>query len=407
MKIYIRILAVLLCAAAGADSVQAQDLSTNRPFIWRQPCEPLWPFDESQTAAANWVANADCYSSLWIDERSLVSSSLFSPVPTSPLELATSLADGPEVTAFPAGFLWRGQSPDGVDSQDHPNGGGTGLADYHPSVVHKNNTQAHPHTGGVDPTDPTAILTQIQLQNRFGVESYDASGYANTFVFQPVLPYPVAMPGLKEIMPFHIVRPTLPFPAPTADPDGPLGVQGGMGDLTILDVGIHPTSFGNIAFGYSLIAPTSTDSQLGLGEWQFGPTVGFVYKKVPKTLLGAVAQMPFSLESSHKEIDLQIIAVRHLPHQTYIRWGDTFWTFNTDTGAYNIPIEIAFGKVFKKGLFGLPNNVFVMPYYTPDGLHSGPGGDKWGVKLNVTLLFPEKKLKPLLGFLWGDDSCCH
>lgn len=303
-------------------------------------------------------------------------------------------------------YVVRGQSPG--DLLDHPSGTGTGLAEHHPSVVHKNNTQMHPHSGGVDPTDPTAILTQIQLQNTFGVESYNASGYANTFVFQPVLPFPVAMPGLKELFPAHIVRPTLPFPAPTADPDGPLGVQGGMGDLTILDVAIHPTSWGNIALGYSLIAPTSTHPQLGLQEWQLGPTVGLIYKKIPKTLLGFVAQMPFSLESEASSIDVQLTYVRHLPHQSYVRWGDTFWTFNTDTGAYNMPIQIAFGKVFKKGIFGLPNNVFVMPFYTPEGMHSGPGGDKWGVKLNVTLLFPDKKLDPLLGFLCGDSShCCR
>jgi hypothetical protein len=281
------------------------------------------------------------------------------------------------------------------------------MAEHHPSVVHKNNTQAHPHSGGVDPTDPTAILTQIQLQNNFAVESYNASGYANTFIVQPVLPFPVAMPGLKEFFPAHIMRPTLPFPAPTADPDGPLGVQGGMGDLTILDVGIHPTSWGNIALGYSLIAPTSTHPQLGLQEWQLGPTAGLIYKKIPKTNLGFVAQMPFSLEGEHSEVDLQIVFVRHLSASTYIRWGDTFWTFNTDTGAYNMPIEIAYGKVFKRGLFGVPNNVFVMPYYTPEGMHSGTGGAKWGVKLNVTLLFPDKKFGPLLGFLWGDDGHCR
>jgi hypothetical protein len=217
------------------------------------------------------------------------------------------------------------------------------------------------------------------------------------------------MPGLKEFFPHHIMRPTLPFPAPTADPDGSLGVQGGMGDFTILDVGVHATSWGNIALGNSVIAPTSTHPQLGLQEWQLGPTVGLVYKKIPKTILGFVAQMPFSLESEASSIDVQLTYVRHLPNQTYIRWGDTFWTFNTDTGAYNMPIEIAFGKVFKKGLLGLPNNVFVMPFYTPEEMHSGPGGDKWGVKLNVTLLFPEKKLDPLLGFLWGDSSrrCRH
>ncbi|GAF72274.1 unnamed protein product, partial [marine sediment metagenome] len=259
-----------------------------------------------------------------------------------------------------------------------------------------------------DPTDPTAILTQIQMQNTFTFETYNASGYANTAVVQPVLPFPVAMPGLKEFAPFHIVRPTLPFPAPTADPDGPLGVQGGMGDFTILDVAIHPTSWGNIAFGYSLIAPTSTDPQLGLQEWQFGPSLGLIYKKVPKTNLGLVAQVPFSLESDAQEVDVQVVAVRHLPNEWYLRWGDTFSTFNTATGAYNIPIQPAIGKVVKKGLFGLPNNIFLAGEYTPGDLHSGTGGSLWGIKLNVTLLMPEAKLNPLLGFLWGDDKhACH
>ena len=34
------------------------------------------------------------------------------------------------------------------------------------------------------------------------------------------------------------------------------------------------------------------------------------------------------------------------------------------------------------------------------------GREKWGVTLNVTLLSPNKKLGPLLGFLWGDDGHC-
>ena len=61
------------------------------------------------------------------------------------------------------------------------------------------------------------------------------------------------------------------------------------------------------------------------------------------------------------------------------------------------------------GDWGAPDRHF---FYTPDELHSGTGGDQWGVKLNCTFLFPEKKLKPLLGFLWGEDRhrshsrCC-
>ena len=40
-------------------------------------------------------------------------------------------------------------------------------------------------------TDPSAPLTQLQFQNLFNFETYDASGYANTAIVQPVLPFPV------------------------------------------------------------------------------------------------------------------------------------------------------------------------------------------------------------------------
>ena len=97
----------------------------------------------------------------------------------------------------------------GQDGDEAPAGGGAGAAAA---------------------TDPSAILTQLQIQNVFTPKTYDASGYKNTLILQPVLPFPVAMPGLKEFFPNHIMRPTLPIIAPSADPDGPLGVQGGLGD---------------------------------------------------------------------------------------------------------------------------------------------------------------------------------
>ena len=65
--------------------------------------------------------------------------------------------------------------------------------------------------GAAEATDPTALLTQLQIQNVMTFESFNGSGYANTAVLQPVLPFPVAMPGLKELFPSHIIRPTLPF----------------------------------------------------------------------------------------------------------------------------------------------------------------------------------------------------
>jgi hypothetical protein len=253
-------------------------------------------------------------------------------------------------------------------------------------------------------TDPSAILTQFQIQNIFTPGTYDASGYSNTLILQPVLPFPIAIPGLKETFPNHIMRPTLPIISPTADPDGSLGVQGGLGDLTLLDAGVHSVEgFGTILLGYTAILPTSTDRQLGLGEWQLGPAVGVLYKQIPKTLLGVIYQQPFSFESDAQQILIQPVVVRQLPNEWYIRWGELNFVFNTETGDYNIPLNLALGKVLKVG--NQPINVFVEPFYTPEGLRRGPASE-WGVKLNVTFLFPDKKLKPLMGFLWGGHNAC-
>jgi hypothetical protein len=258
-------------------------------------------------------------------------------------------------------------------------------------------------SGAADATDPSAILTQLQIQNIFTPETYDASGYSNNLILQPVLPFPVAVPGLKEISPAHIMRPTLPIIVPTADPDGPLGVQGGLGDLTLFDAGVHNIEgFGTIMLGYTAILPTSTDRQLGLGEWQLGPAAGVLYKQIPKTLLGFIYQQPFSFESDAQQILIEPILVRHLPNEWYIRWGELNFVFNTETGDYNIPLSFALGKVLTVG--NQPINVFIEPFYTPEELRTGPAS-QWGVKLNVTLLFPEKKLDPLLGFLWGGHGC--
>ena len=110
--------------------------------------------------------------------------------------------------------------------------------------------------------DPSVPLTQLQLQNLFIPNSYDASGYSNQFIIQPVIPLNISEDGF---IPYHIIRPTLPVIAPTADPDGPAGTQGGLGDLAMIDVFVHPmrelkTSVGA---GYIAILPTSTDRQLG------------------------------------------------------------------------------------------------------------------------------------------------
>lgn len=245
-------------------------------------------------------------------------------------------------------------------------------------------------------TDPSVPLAQMQFQNVFIPETHDASGYSNQFIIQPVIPIHLDF----ENFPYHIIRPTLPVISPTADPNGALGVEGGLGDLTIIDIVVHPvkklkTNFG---IGYVAVAPTATDPQLGLREWQLGPSMFAITKVVPKWNLGALVQVPYSLESDAYSVGMQPIAVRMLPDEWYVGWGDLLWTLDDQNGNYNLPINLRVGKVCKVG--NQPLNIFVMPFYTPDGLRKGPASE-WGIKLSVTFLFPEMKLN---GPLFGDRS---
>jgi hypothetical protein len=314
--------------------------------------------------------------------------------------LATALFAGAEqpfgilgdpLTADFADYVVRGQSPSG-------GGGGAGSG-----------------SGAAAATDPTVPLAQMQFQNLFTPESFDSSGYSNTFVLQPVVPLHISEHGF---FPFHILRPTLPIIAPTADPTGPAGVQGGLGDTTVLDVFLHPMKKikTTIGFGYVAVLPTATHPQLGLGEWKLGPAVVVMTKAVPKWNIGFIYEQPFSLQSNSYQVQMQPVIVRTLPKAWYVGWGDLLWKLDDENGEYDIPINLRVGKVVSVGKHKM--NIFVEPYYTPPGLHSGTGGShrsrrdgdgggsSWGVKLNVTLLFPEAKLfAPLLSRLNGCGGC--
>ncbi len=252
--------------------------------------------------------------------------------------------------------------------------------------------------GAGQAVDPSVPLAQLQIQNEFVLSTYNASGYSNRLVLQPVVPIHIN----SELFPYHIVRPTLPVIAPTPDLDGPLGVEGGLGDLLLLDVYAHPIPDLklNLGVGYAAILPTATDPQLGLREWQLGPAAFAVSTAIPKWVIGGIYQQPFSLESNAYVLQTQLIATRLLPDNWYLGWGDRLWTLDTQNGDYDMAICARVGKVVSLGTH--PVNIFIQPSYTPKGMHSG-SNDEWNIKLSVSLLFPKAKFGPIC----GNDRVCR
>ncbi len=193
-------------------------------------------------------------------------------------------------SVIPVAFMQQSQSPagsGGAGGQAGSNSGGTGGGGG--------------GAGAAAATDPSVPLAAFQIQNVFTPESYDASGYANTLILQPVIPLKICE---DSFFPYHIIRPTLPIIAPTADPDGPRGVHGGLGDLAVLDIYLHPIEElkTTIGIGYALTAPTRTHPALGRGEWAIGPSVAAITKAVPKWNIGFLYEQPFSVESDGYDI---------------------------------------------------------------------------------------------------------
>ena len=87
----------------------------------------------------------------------------------------------------------------------------------------------------------------------------------------------------------------------------------------MLDAFVHPVeNFGTLLLGYNAVLPTSTDPQLGVGEWQLGPAGGVLYKEIPDLLLGVLVTTQYSFQSDAQQINISPIIVKHLPDQWYV-----------------------------------------------------------------------------------------
>lgn len=234
-------------------------------------------------------------------------------------------------------------------------------------------------------TNPIASLIQFQIQNTFVPDSYDSSGYANTFVLQPVIPFKLPF----ETFPTLVTRTTLPI-VTTPDFDGPLDGTTGLGDLIILAPLVSkPQKWGMWGVGPALVFPTATDDRTGEGKWQAGPAGVFFYTGVKHWQFGVLAYNLWSYAGANSRADVnkmffQPVINYHWGKGWYVGWGDILWTFNWENGQQNFPVSIRLGKVTKIGK--QPVNIFFEPFYTP--AHDG-ATPKWGFKLNLTLLFPK------------------
>ena len=244
-------------------------------------------------------------------------------------------------------------------------------------------------------TNPTSDLSVYQVQSTFIPSTYEASGFAHTLSLQAVMPLKTGM----CFFPTWVTRTTLPV-VTTADPDGaipigppndsdflyPLDNQSGLSDLVFISIFNHPTEWGSWGIGPGFVAPTATRPELGEQSWKFSPTFAVVHTAIPTWQLGILGVYNFPLDGRGTDsFQFQPLIVKQLGEGWYTGWGDDLWAFNTESGNFDMPLQLRLGKVHKIGKHNY--NIFVTGAYTPDDLRKGPAPE-WGIKFSISLLIP-------------------
>jgi hypothetical protein len=134
------------------------------------------------------------------------------------------------------------------------------------------------------------------------------------------------------------------------------------------------------------VAPTATRRELGEQSWKFSPTFAVVNTAIPNWQLGILGIYNFPLDGKGtKSLQFQPLIVKQLGEGWYTGFGDDLWQFNTESGNFDMPLQLRLGKVHKIGQHNY--NIFVTGAYTPDELRQGPAPE-WGIKLSISLLVP-------------------
>ena len=220
-------------------------------------------------------------------------------------------------------------------------------------------------------TDPSAIMTQWGM---FGwtESSSDNKNIATTGLFQPVLPLSKA----------NLLRPALPI-ITTGGPDGVTGI----GDLFLMDLQLIPKGKSTWGFGPVATLPTATDKTLGQGKWQAGAAMVYLYKGLPKDLLGFLVYQQWSFagksdRESVSEAQLQLVWTHHTSWG-YFGWTDIANTYDFKNNLSTISLGPRIGKVF---MAKHPLNMAFTPYYK---INNKGRDNVWGIKLQMTLVTPE------------------
>jgi hypothetical protein len=168
------------------------------------------------------------------------------------------------------------------------------------------------------------------------------------------------------------------------------GRQSGLGDIvqSVFFSPKAPTAGGLIwGVGPVFLLPTASDDLLGTGKWGGGPT-GVVIRQQGPWTVGALANHIWSFAGPGSRADVNATFLQ--PFVTYTtRTATTFSlnvesTYDWESGQWAVPVNGGVSQVLRLG--GQLVQVGAVARYWAASPDRGPQG--WGLRLNVTLLFP-------------------
>lgn len=231
--------------------------------------------------------------------------------------------------------------------------------------------------------NPVASLIQVPIQNNwdFGIGSANAMRY--TANVQPVVPF-----SLNDD--WNLITRTI---VPVIYAEGTtVGASSkfGLGDVvqSFFLSPKAPTSGGWIWGAGPVFAwPTATDSALGSEKWGAGPTAVFLRQDSGWTY-GVLANHIWSYAGDSSRADISATLLQ--PFLTYTT--KTFTTFGVNTEStydwknhqWTVPLNASVSQLLKVGK--QPIQLALGLKYYADGPSGGPD---WGVRFNITFLFPK------------------
>ncbi len=161
-----------------------------------------------------------------------------------------------------------------------------------------------------------------------------------------------------------IIRASMPFETVSAANAEP---ETGLGDMNIF--GIYKFKSKNpgieLGIGPTLTLPTGTND-MGAGKWQAGVSAIAFFKSSPIIQVGSLVtwQTSFAGNSDRDDVSMltpQLFFMWQVGGGTYLR-STGVWTFDLESGSYNVPIGLGVGKVIKAGRKTF--NIFMEPQYS-------------------------------------------